>query len=231
MVADRFGEGDSALARYATLFDAVEINSTFHRPHQAKTFERWAASVPARFGFALKLPRTITHEARLIGCDEAIAAFADQIAPLGDKLGPLLVQLPPSLAFDASVASAFFVQMHRRFGDSPIVCEPRHASWFTPDAGRLFVEHRVARVAADPAKSPDADRPGGWSGLRYIRLHGSPRIYRSSYDDATLDRIATEAVADRADSWIIFDNTASNAAMINALALRDRVLRASCSPR
>ena len=226
-MADRFGEGDSALARYATLFDAVEINSTFHRPHQRKTFERWAASVPARFRFALKLPKTITHEARLVDCDDTIAAFVDQIAPLGDKIGPLLVQLPPSLTFDAGVAAAFFGGLRCRFGDGPIVCEPRHAGWFTPDADELLVDHRVARVAADPPPAAGADVPGGWPGLRYVRLHGSPRIYRSSYDDAALDRVAAEAVADRADSWIIFDNTASNAAMINALALRDRVLRVS----
>lgn len=227
MVADRFGEGDSALARYATLFDSVEINSTFHRPHQPKTFERWTASVPADFRFALKLPKTTTHGARLVECADAVAAFAEQIAPLGDKIGPLLVQLPPSLAFDASVAGAFFAGMRRRFGDRPIVCEPRHASWFASDAEQLLVDHRVARVAADPAPASGAERPGGWSGLRYIRLHGSPRIYRSSYDDATLDRIAEEAMAERVDRWIVFDNTASNAAMINALDLRDRVLRVS----
>src|SRR5688500_19463080 len=102
--AQLFGEGDSHLARYATRFDVTEINSTFHRPHRAGTFERWASSVPARFRFSVKLPKTITHEARLHGAGDALTAFFDAVAGLGPKLGGVLVQLPPSLAFDARLA-------------------------------------------------------------------------------------------------------------------------------
>src|SRR5690554_5249594 len=98
-----FGEGGSHLARYATRFDVTEINSTFYRPHQPRTFERWAASVPARFRFSVKLPRQITHEARLLRTGDALTEFFDGVAGLGKKLGGVLVQLPPSLAFDARV--------------------------------------------------------------------------------------------------------------------------------
>ena len=76
-LAHLFGEGDSHLARYATRFDVVEINSTFHRPHQARTFERWAASVPRQFRFSAKLPRGITHDARLHGTGDALTEFFD----------------------------------------------------------------------------------------------------------------------------------------------------------
>lgn len=124
-----FGDADSHLARYATCFDVAEINSTFHRPHQPRTFERWAAAVPRGFRFSVKLPRAITHEARLQGVGGALDAFLDSIAGLGPKLGGLLVQLPPGLAFDARVAGRFFAMLRRhgapriyysRYGDDAL---------------------------------------------------------------------------------------------------------------
>ena len=220
--AHLFGEGESHLARYATRFDVVEINSTFHRPHERRTFERWAASVPAGFRFSAKLPKWITHEARLQGSGDALTAFLGSVAGLGAKLGGVLVQLPPSLAFDARLADRFFAMLRRRCAVR-IACEPRHASWFTDEADDLLARLRVARVAADPARCEGAGDPGGWRGLSYWRLHGSPVMYRSSY----ADRIAGYAAALRAereaghDTWCVFDNTASSAATKDALALRD----------
>src|SRR5689334_17239458 len=99
-VAERFPAEGSGLARYAARFDAVEINSTFYRSHRPATYARWVASTPPQFRFAVKLPRTITHEARLADSAARIAAFRAEAAQLGEKLGPLLVQLPPSLAYD-----------------------------------------------------------------------------------------------------------------------------------
>lgn len=218
---DQFGDGASNLARYATRFNAVEINSSFYRPHKPATYARWAASVPDGFRFAVKLPKSITHERRLIDCREPIAAFAMQTAGLADRRGPTLVQLPPSLVFDADVAARFFDDLQAAMGDTPITCEPRHASWFTADADRLMIDRRVARVAADPAKVSEAAVAGGWPGLRYVRLHGSPRVYYSSYDAVTLARLADDARAAQAESWTIFDNTTSGAATENALAMLD----------
>lgn len=165
----------------------------------------------------MKVPKTITHEYRLVDCRELVAAFADQTAHLDNKRGPLLVQLPPKLAFDAKVATAFFADMRRRIGNDPIVCEPRHASWFEPHADRLLVDQCVARVAADPAPAPEAATPGGWPGQKYARLHGSPRIYWSRYDEATIKRLAEQAIASEVETWTIFDNTTSGAAIENAL--------------
>ncbi len=224
-VADAFDAGASALARYATVFDAVEINSSFYRPHKPESYARWAASVPAGFRFAVKVPKAITHAARLVGCGDAVAVFAEQTGHLGAKRGPLLVQLPPSLTFDAGVAADFFDDCRRSLGDAPIVCEPRHAGWFAADAESLLIDYRIARVAAVPAPVPGAGEPGGWPGLRYTRLHGSPRIYWSRYDDATIARLAGEAVSGEAERWTIFDNTASGAAIENALAMRELAAR------
>lgn len=223
-----FGDGDGHLARYATRFDVVEVNSTFHRPHRPQTFERWAASVPRHFRFSVKLPRAITHDARLRGTGDALTAFFEQAAGLGAKLGGVLVQLPPSLAYDARVAETFFAMLRRRSA-APVACEPRHASWFAPAVDALWARHAIARVAADPARLPEAARPGGAGAparWRYWRWHGSPRIYYSRYDDEALRDLARSLRAHaigRAPSWCIFDNTAHGHAMADAARLQDRI--------
>ncbi len=215
-----FPGGGMHLERYARVFAAVEINSSFYRPHRRATYARWAASVPPGFAFAVKVPKAITHTARLTDCDTALATFLAETAGLGDALGVLLVQLPPSLVFDASVATAFFAAL-RRLTNAPVACEPRHASWFGPDADALLAAHRIARVAADPARVPAAAEPGGWHGLGYWRLHGSPAIYRTSYHDGRLEPLALTLAASAAvrPTWCIFDNTAGQAATADALAL------------
>ncbi len=220
--AHAFPAAGSSLQRYATRFNAVEINSSFHRSHRPATWLRWRDSVPAGFRFSVKLAKEITHERKLRDCAEPLARFLDQVDTLGDKLAVLLVQLPPKQVFDDHVADAFFTELRQR-SHADIVCEPRHLSWFTPAADALLISLKVARVAADPAICDDAGVPGGWRGLSYWRLHGSPVIYRSSYLDripAYADRLRRE-VEDRRPVWCIFDNTASSAGAGDALALMD----------
>ncbi|MGZ8471823.1 MAG: DUF72 domain-containing protein [Gemmatirosa sp.] len=218
------GEG-THLERYAARFPAVEINSSFYRPHRPATYARWAASVPADFRFAVKVPRTITHERRLRDVDDLLDAFLGEARGLGASLGCLLVQLPPSLRHDAPVADAFLAALRARF-DGAVALEPRHPSWFTPEAERPLLAHGVARVAADPARVPAAAETAGDPRLAYVRLHGSPRIYYSDYDAAYLDALAVRlrALAARADEvWCIFDNTALGCATANARALLERL--------
>ncbi|MGF6230670.1 uncharacterized protein YecE (DUF72 family) [Inquilinus ginsengisoli] len=219
--ADRFPAEGSHLDRYARRLNAVEINTSFYRPHRRETYERWAASVPAEFRFAVKLPRTMTQERRLKDCGDRLDRFAAEVAGLGLKLGVVLVQLPPSLAFEAATVEGFFAELRRRI-DAPAACEPRHASWFGPEAETLLAALRVARVAADPVRAPGDGEPGGWDGLVYYRLHGSPRIYYSDYDEAVLAGMRRRLQTHRAagvPAWCIFDNTAAFAALGNALAV------------
>ena len=216
-----FDAAGSHLERYAARFNAVEINSSFYRPHRAATYARWASAVRPDFQFAVKLPKTITHERRLVDCRDLIAGFAAQACHLGDKRGPTLVQLPPSLGFDTDVAARFFDVLKALLpGDS--VCEPRHPSWFEVEADRLLLQMHVARVAADPRRVPAARDPGGHRGLAYFRLHGSPVVSRSAYSaQAIADHAARLAAieATGARTWTIYDNTASGAAVGNALEL------------
>lgn len=216
------GEG-SHLARYAAVFRAVEIDSTFYRPHRASTLTRWREAVPRGFRFSLKLPRTLTHELRLARAAPLLDEFLAQVAPLGSKLGCLLVQLPPSLELDERVARAFFTALRDRF-EGDVALEPRHASWFGAKAESMLAGFRVARVAADPPRGTGGLEPGGWDALAYFRLHGSPRVYFSSYDDAFIEGIGERmrGLARRGTRcWCIFDNTAHGAASANALALRE----------
>jgi uncharacterized protein YecE (DUF72 family) len=219
---ERFPEAGSGLERYAARLNCAEINSTFYRPHRPATFERWRETTPEHFRFAVKLPRTISHERRLADSGDLLAGFLGMIAPLGDKLGPLLVQLPPSQPIDPAVAGAFLTDLRRRHA-GPVAWEPRHASWFTPEAEALLAAHAVARVAADPAKVPAAAVPGGAATLRYWRLHGSPDMYRTPYGPQRLDALAAEVAASEVETWVIFDNTTTGAAAGDALDLAERL--------
>lgn len=221
----RFPADESLLARYSKVLPAAEINSTFYRPHRASTFETWAASVPRSFRFSAKLPQTITHEHGLAKSARLLDTFLADLAPLGTRLGCLLVQLPPSLTFDARIARAFFTALRKRF-DRGVALEPRHASWFGDGASRLLDDFEIARVAADPPRAPGDGTPGGWRGIAYFRLHGSPRMYFSSYDDAFLDALGArlrELQRRRIPAWCVFDNTAHGAATANALSLLERL--------
>jgi uncharacterized protein YecE (DUF72 family) len=223
--ASSFPSAGSHLERYARRFSAVEINSSFYRPHRFDTYRRWADSVPDGFEFSVKLPKEITHRRRLVEMAPDLDAFLNQTAGLGEKIGPLLIQLPPSLGFEPDVVRAFFVALRTRFAGG-IVCEPRHPNWFTEEADELLRSFQVGRVAADPPIAVQSAVPGGWNGIAYIRLHGSPRTYYSSYDDAAIDDVAHRLVRIAADGrrcWCIFDNTALGAATANALALQERL--------
>jgi len=230
-LAHQFVTDGTHLERYAQALPCVEINSSFYRRHREATYARWASSTPPPFRFAVKLPRTITHEHRLVGARLLLDQFLEETAGLGRKRGPVLVQLPPSLRFDARVAGRFFGAFRDRH-DGPIACEPRHATWFAASATQLLTRHHVARVAADPASASGGDAPAAWTGLAYFRLHGSPRMYWSRYDQAFIDRLAQTLsdAAQRGEVWCIFDNTAAGAAIENAFELRGRVRPAQLAP-
>ncbi|WP_425414731.1 DUF72 domain-containing protein [Pseudoxanthomonas dokdonensis] len=229
-----FNDGDSMLARYATRFDVVEINSSFYRPHRHATYARWAASVPAGFAFSAKLPRTISHELGLRGCADVLQRFLDQVDGLGDKLGGLLLQLPPSLALDMRVAAGFFRVLRNRSA-ADLVCEPRHPSWFSDAAAAFLQRHAVSRVIADPPRVTGAVAPLAGTAWPYWRWHGYPRVYYSDYSEAALQQLAQAARASASAAgrapWVIFDNTAHGFAIANAARLQQLLLQQPASHR
>lgn len=214
------GEGPH-LARYARVFRVAEINSSFHRPHRPATYARWGAATPESFRFAVKIPKAITHVAKLEKPGAMLDEFLAEAGALGERLECLLVQLAPSLQFNDRVAADFLAALRERWGGQ-VVVEPRHETWFSGVANEILERHRVGRVAADPPRVEGGETPGGWGGIAYYRLHGSPRTYYSSYDAAYLTDIAARLEAHRSTgvtAWCIFDNTASGAAAANALEL------------
>jgi uncharacterized protein YecE (DUF72 family) len=217
-VAPAFPEDGSHLERYAQVFPAVEINSSFYRPHKPETYARWAAGVPDAFRFSVKLPRAITHEARLRDADDLLDRFTLETGALGAKLGCVLVQLPPRGVFDEDTARDFLPRLRSRFG-CMLALEARHPTWFGDAASALLEEHGVTRVIADPpAGQPGPHVPT--TAATYIRLHGAPKIYYSSYPPEFLDKVVRQIEKRRAggaDVWCIFDNTAAFAAVPNAL--------------
>lgn len=201
--------------------NCVEVNSSFYRPHQRKTWQRWAAATPPGFKFAVKAPKAVTHVAKLLNCGDVLAQFFEQIVGLGEKLGPVLLQFAPGHKFDQGVVRDFLGTL-REIHAGPVALEPRSASWFTPEAEKLLQEFKIARVAADPAKGSSlAAKPGGAAGLRYYRLHGSPRVYWSAYDAIQIGNLAARLLDyESGECWVIFDNTAAGEALKNALELR-----------
>lgn len=215
-----FPSAGSHLERYSQVLNACEINSSFYRPHKQETWQRWANATPVGFRFSVKAPRSITHEGKLSCTAQELSAFLQQVSLLQDKLGPLLFQLPPSLEFHQAGVKAF-LSLLRDSHNGDVAFEPRHGSWFNDSADELLNEFHIARVAADPACVAAASQPGGFSGLVYFRLHGSPRRYYSSYDENCLNTLAVQ-IADLARGvrvWCIFDNTASGSAIENAIHL------------
>lgn len=216
----------SHLERYASRLPCVEVNSSFHRPHRRTTWERWAAATPDEFRFAVKAPKAATHTAKLEITGGAMLEFFDAVRGLGEKLGLVLIQLPPKLAFDEGVAREFLTTL-RELHRGGVVLEPRHASSFSARADSLLGSFQIARVAAEPPKgSALAAQPGGWPGLCYWRLHGAPRTYYSEYADHWLQALADrfhllDGSSEGKETWVIFDDTALGHATANAVWLDD----------
>ncbi len=208
------------LTRYAHRLNAVEINSSFYRLHRPETYARWAAITPPGFRFAVKLSRAITHTSALRDL-ETLLRFHEAVLALGPKLGVWLVQLPPQLIFEVESVRSFFERV-RQLYEGPVVCEPRHPSWFTAEAESLLYSLRIGRVAAHPAPRPQGEEPAAWQEIVYYRLHGAPRRYVSTYPLEFLHTLAERVRSQSAalEVWIIFNNTAAGAAVENALQMQ-----------
>lgn len=224
-LSEEFPISGSHLERYAARFHCVEINTSFHRPHLFETYQRWAEVTPPDFRFSVKLAKSITHNQRLIDVESQLEIFLKNARGLGEKLGPILVQLPPSLRFHVAAVRPFF-DATRTHPHLQFVCEPRHETWFSDAADTFLAEYSVARVAADPACCFEASIPGGFMGMQYWRLHGSPQVYYSRYDSSMLEALADRFHVSNEDGhtvWCIFDNTALGHATENALELDARL--------
>jgi uncharacterized protein YecE (DUF72 family) len=160
------------LAFYSRRFPVVEVNSTFYRLPPPATAESWARRTPSGFRFAAKFPKTITHERRLAGVDDELAAFRKVLEPLrsADKLVAALVQLPPSLAFEEKLVRGFYEKLPPEL---PVAVEFRDRSWLAPASFDLLKEFKLAHVVVDEPLLPvrlEVSAP-----FAYVRWHGHGR--------------------------------------------------------
>jgi uncharacterized protein YecE (DUF72 family) len=156
---------DAMLSYYAVHLTAVEIDSTFHRLPRAQVLEGWADAVPKDFRFALKAPRQITHEQRLVDTRAALTQLARRLDALDGKLGAVRFQLPAQFAKDLAALRQFAAALPRQL---PAALEFRHASWFEDDVFDLLSRHGLALCIDDAARAADCDRvTTSWVYLRH----------------------------------------------------------------
>jgi uncharacterized protein YecE (DUF72 family) len=205
-------------AHYSAEFDTVEINASFYRLPLLKTFEGWRNKAPPGFRYAVKVNRFITHNKKLLDCVGPVAEFAGLARALGDKLGPLLHQLPPSLRRNDERLAAYLAHLP---ADLEHVVEFRHDSWYDPAVLALLDRHGAGFVAHDLAGllSPR------WASGRttYVRFHGTGGKYWGRYSDDQMAEWADWLMAQRSDGrsvWAYFNNDIHGHALEDARTLK-----------
>ena len=215
------------LPYYAEHFDTVEVNNSFYRLPTEETFAKWRDTTPPGFVFAVKASRYLTHFKRLIEPAEPIARLFSRIDVLGDKLGPVLFQLPPRWSVDVERLRLFLAELPR---GRRYAMEFRDPSWETPAVWRLLERHNVARCVYELAgyTAPLEDT----ADFVYLRLHGpSSSKYAGSYDARALERWARwldrSALPNgrKRDVYVYFDNDQAGYAAANAAALKTKLER------
>lgn len=210
---------------YATRFDSTELNSSFYHFTMPKTVEKWLQETPATFKFAPKMHQEVTHKRRLVDTEEPLQKFMSRFLPMGERLGPVLIQLPGSLHFDFGVAADFFQMLREKYPDPVFALEARHKSWFTEEAQELLQDHAMAWVITSAGKRfPGFETTT--TNTVYLRLHGEEKLYTSAYTDEQLERYAFmvhDWLLDGKQVWVFFNNTILGNAVLNAERLRDLV--------
>ncbi len=215
------------LSFYARHFRTVEVNYSFYHQPTARTYRNWAAQVPEDFVFALKASRFITHIRRLRDAAEAWRRFVDNALELGDRLGPILLQLPPSLRADPDVLQAF-LEEHARLESARrirLAFEFRHAGWFDDKIYALLKAYGAALVRGHSQRYPLAP-PVDTGDLVYLRFHGPGRLFASSYTDEELADWAAEirrSLRRQKTVFAYFNNDFQGYALHNARTLLHRI--------
>lgn len=209
------------LERYAREFPTVEVNNAFYRLPERSVFARWRDETPDGFVVAVKVSRYLTHVRRLRDPDEPVGRLLDRAAGLGERLGPFLLQLPPTLRADVDRLDACLAAFPP---GAHVAVEPRHESWWTGGVRTVLERHGAALCWADRAARPVTPlwRTAAWG---YVRLHEGAASPWPSYGRRALatwlDRVdAAWPGAAAADVFVYFNNDPGGAAVRNARTLR-----------
>jgi uncharacterized protein YecE (DUF72 family) len=201
------------LARYAAVFDAVELNATFYRLPGEASVDRWRDGTPDGFLLACKGSRYLTHLKRLLDTGPGIERYFARVRRLRDKLGPVLWQLPPQMKPDLGRLDAFLAALPP---DVRHAVEFRSAAWYRDDVAALLDRHRAAFCEHDLVDRPI---PGPTGGFRYLRFHGAGARYGGRYGKARMRRVAADLAAARLPAFAFFNNDQGGHAVLDALDL------------
>ena len=203
---------------YVQHFNTVELNASFYRQPQARTFAHWKETTPIGFKFSVKVSRFITHIRRLRDVEDALLKCYSSAAELGDKLGAFLYQLPPQMKADESTLLYFLKQLKPSCHH---VFEFRNVSWFNDTIFRLLQAHKAGFCVMD---MPGLNCPAvATADYAYFRFHGASSKYSSNYSEAELSRWANKIrglAKDIKTFYIYFNNDHNAYAVINAARLR-----------
>lgn len=206
--------GASRLTYYASLFSSVEVNATFYKLPKSATVEKWGKSVPEDFRFTFKIPKGVTHAKDFRFGTEELELFSETVAPVGDKKGCLLVQLPPKVSREKEEELAGLLEcLSDNAKGWKIAVEFRHTSWYHRAVYRLLEHYKAGMVEHDMPQSA-APKIEVAESFVYLRFHGPEGAYRGSYDDALLEGYAKRIaswVKDGKEVYAYFNNTMGNA--------------------
>ena len=213
------------LEYYITKFNCVELNSSFYHLPKAKTIEGWIKRIPDSFRICPKLSRFITHQKRLNDVEEPIKRFLELFDVMRSHLGPVLIQLPPGLTFDKSLANDFLQILKKRYNHFRFAVEVRHKSWIKDEVFNLLTMSDIAFVIADSGKRfPYYEAVT--TDFVYLRFHGPEKLYASDYSDPVLHSFAEKITAwlrNGKEVWVFFNNDFHGFAIRNAFKLRELV--------
>lgn len=221
----RFIKPSDRLAFYAEHFDTVELNVTFYRMPAASAFHGWRDAVPDGFVFAVKASRYLTHIKRLEDPQRSVEYLMERAGILGDRLGPILLQLPPTLEVDVDRLERTL----EAFGSEVrVAVEPRHRSWFVPELRDVLRRHDAAFVMADRRSRPITPlwTPPSWT---YLRMHEGRAAPRPCYGLTAL-RSWVDRVADVDDGYVYFNNDHRACAVRDARQFQRLLDRAERDP-
>lgn len=206
------------LGFYVTQFNCIELNASFYRLPTEKTIESWSDSMPQDFRIAVKLSRQITHFKRLKETEGELKIFMDLFKPLYNRLGPVLIQLPPSMKFDPQIVESFYEEIKKHYRKFIFAIEPRHESWFNDDSIKLAEKYQIAwTIAESGGRYPMKEAVT--SDSVYLRFHGPKNPTKTGYSIEELSYWAEKAIKwmkKGIDVWVFFNNDSYGHAIFNA---------------
>lgn len=208
-----------------TKFQCVELNSSFYNLPRETTVAGWLNRTPHTFSFCPKLSRYITHQMQLVNIDESLDKFFGVFKPMKERLGPVLIQLPPGLSLDITLISNFFNLIQSHYCDFRLAVEIRNRSWIKDEFFELLEKLRIGFVIADSGnRYPTSEKIS--TDFVYLRFHGRENLYASDYSERVLNEYADKIInwiKEGKDVWAFFNNDYYGYAVKNALRLRDIV--------